>query len=172
VVTKNIMGKNLKIHGQETKVGKNNRAYNIEIVVSRFNELITKDLLVGAISGLNEFGITVTDKKIHLVPGAFEIPFMVSCLCKKIKQRNIDGIITLGCLIKGDTAHFEYISGPVSNTLCDLSAKFNIPIGFGILTCYTKQQALKRSSIKKIKTNKGYEAAISVIEAIDCYKMI
>jgi 6,7-dimethyl-8-ribityllumazine synthase len=80
----------------------------------------------------------------------------------------VDGIITLGCIIKGETAHFEYISSSVSNTLNQLSVTGRIPIGFGILTCYTKQQALDRCKINPITSdsNKGYDAAMAVLEII------
>ncbi len=142
----------------------------IAIVVSNFNRNITDKLLKGAKSALKENGVQEKNIKVIRAPGAFEIPIITSALLRPFNINNeVDGIITLGCVIKGETAHFEYISSSVSNTLNQLSANGRIPIGFGILTCYTKQQALDRCKINPIipDGNKGYEAAMAVLETIN-----
>ena len=86
---------------------------------------------------------------------------MTKRLCDTKKY---DGIITLGCLIKGDTAHFEYIAEPLVHALMNLSIKYSIPVGMGVLTCFTPKQAYERSLDDK--SNKGYEAASAVIEML------
>jgi 6,7-dimethyl-8-ribityllumazine synthase len=143
---------------------KNTKIY---IVVSRFNEKITKGLQWGAELALKEMKIPVKNYKIIFVPGAFEIPVAVK---KIIENKVCDGILTLGCVIKGETAHFEYISGSVSYSLNSLSHQYGVPIGFGVLTCYNEKQALKRSG--KNKFNKGYESALSLFNVIDTLKNI
>ena len=104
------------------------------------------------------------------VPGAFEIPGMAK---KIIDNENPDLIITLGVLIKGETAHFEHISSAVSNSISALSIQSKIPIIFGIITAYNKEQAITRSSLHNIKNNKGYQAmqtGIDMLKIYDQYK--
>jgi 6,7-dimethyl-8-ribityllumazine synthase len=144
---------------------------NIYIVISRFNEKITKGLLGGAEKAFREMKLTKENIRIIYVPGSFEIPVTVKKICLiNSKKKICDGILTLGCIIKGETAHFEYISGPVSYSLNNLSHQFSIPIGFGILTCFNKKQAIRRSLDDEY--NKGYESALSLIEIIDILKRI
>ena len=155
----------------EGKIRENN--YRIHIVVSKFNKIITERLLEGAITALKENNIKEENITIVYVPGAFEIPVVVKKLCRENLDKNeLDGIITLGCIIKGETAHFEYVSSPVSHSLNHLSHQYEIPIGFGVLTCYEPQQANERSLINPttIENNKGYEAAMVVLEMIDVLK--
>ena len=154
-----------KIPGKKISGVKNLR---IAIIVSDFNRTITDNLAKGAKFALKEKGVTDKNIRIFKAPGAFEIPVIASSLIHNIKE-NFDGIITLGCIIKGETAHFEYIASSVSNTLNFLSAQERIPIGFGILTCYNKQQALDRCRIKPVtpEGNKGYESAMAVLETLN-----
>jgi 6,7-dimethyl-8-ribityllumazine synthase len=142
----------------------------IAIVASNFNKSVTDKLLKGAKLALKENGVPEKNIKVVRAPGAFEIPIITESLMRPFSiSEEVDGIITLGCVIKGETAHFEYISSSVSNTLNQLSVSGRIPIGFGILTCYTKQQALDRCKINPITSdgNKGYEAAMAVLETIN-----
>ncbi len=139
----------------------------IAIVVSRFNIEITNGLLSGAMGALIESGIAEKDIKIVKCPGAFEIPLVAKQLCRSGKYC---GIICLGAGIKGETAHFEYISGAVTRGIAQLNLEYNIPIAFGVLTCFTDEQAVKRSS--NDAENKGAEAAKSTIEMIDILKSI
>ena len=141
----------------------------LAIVVSNFNRSVTDKLLKGAKQALKENGVIEKNIKVVRSSGAFEIPIITASLMRPSSINDeFDGIITLGCVIKGETAHFEYISSSVSNTLNQLSVSSRIPIGFGILTCYTKQQALDRCRINPITAdgNKGFEAAIAVLETI------
>ncbi|MBL7128533.1 MAG: 6,7-dimethyl-8-ribityllumazine synthase [Ignavibacteria bacterium] len=147
--------------------------YRIHIVASKFNKVIVDRLIEGAIAALRENNVKEENITIVYVPGAFEIPVVVKKLCRKNLDKNeLDGIITLGCIIKGETAHFEYVSSPVSHSLNHLSHQYEIPIGFGVLTCYDPQQANERSLINPptIENNKGYESAMVVLEMIDVLK--
>lgn len=142
------------------------------IVTSTFNKPITDNLTSGAFKALEEKGLPSEDIEIFKVPGAFEIPIVI----KKIlsKRKDIAGVVALGCLIKGETAHFEYISEPVSDAVMKLSLEYSTPIGFGILTCYTAEQAYERSLIEPLNsdTNKGYEAAKTLFEMIELLNKI
>ena len=118
--------------------------YNIAIVASTFNEEITANLIKGAISEASNSKNNISLSKFY-VPGAFEIPGVVSKILRnKVKY---DAIITFGCVIKGETAHFEYISNSVSNAIMNFSTNdsVDIPVMFGVLTTYNYKQALTRS---------------------------
>jgi 6,7-dimethyl-8-ribityllumazine synthase len=139
----------------------------IGIVISKYNEPIIMALLKGAKTALTEKGFDEKNIDVFFVPGAYEIPLIVKKLCNLTKY---DGIVTLGCVIKGETAHFEYICEPLSHTLMNLSVEFEIPVGFGVLTTLTPQQAYERSL--EGKDNKGYEAASAVIEILELSETI
>ena len=139
----------------------------IAVVVSRFNSEVTNGLLSGAMGVLTGSGFSEKDVKIIECPGAFEIPLVVKQLCRSGKYC---GIICLGAVIKGETAHFEYISGAVSRGIAQLTLDYNIPVSFGVLTCFTDEQAVRRSS--NDAENKGAEAAKSTLEMIDILKSI
>ncbi|MCX7832897.1 MAG: 6,7-dimethyl-8-ribityllumazine synthase [Ignavibacteria bacterium] len=139
------------------------RYARIAIIASKFNFYIVERLIKGAITGLEEFGIKEKDVTVVFVPGAFEIPITYRALCESKKY---DGIIILGCVIKGETAHFEYVAGPVSDSINKLTYEYKMPTGFGLLTCYNDDQAFKRSEIDPPtkENNKGYEAALVALE--------
>jgi 6,7-dimethyl-8-ribityllumazine synthase len=147
-------------------------SYRIAIVVSRFNTPITDKLLKGAILALSEKDITENNVDVVYVPGAYEIPLMLKKLCTG-KER-YDGLISLGCVIKGETAHFEYICSSVSSLINSISCEYEIPIGFGVLTVYTPEQAYERSLDDPINSerNKGYESALAVHEMIETLKKL
>ena len=126
----------------------------ILIVSANYYKEISKNLELGTINTLKENGYQY---EVINAPGCFEIPYLI--------KKNIDsfkGFITLGCIIKGDTYHFEVIANETSRKIMDLSVEFHVPIGFGILTCYDLEQAIIRSDINQ--KNKGQEAAIACIE--------
>ena len=126
------------------------------IVSSNYYEDISNNLLEGASKELKKNKI---DFDVLFAPGCFEIPYLI--------KKNIDnfkGFISLGCIIKGDTYHFEVIANETSRKIMDLSTEFNVPIGFGILTCYDLEQAIIRSDINQ--KNKGQEAALACIELL------
>lgn len=151
-----------------------NNNHKIAIVVSKFNDIITNNLLSGAIEALKEHNIHENNIKIYFTPGAFEIPLMLKKLSNKKGEDKFDGIIALGCVIKGETAHFEYISNAVSLSINQISVESEIPIAFGVLTCYTPEQAFARSGVEPINedTNKGFEAALALVEMIELLKTL
>jgi 6,7-dimethyl-8-ribityllumazine synthase len=144
------------------------------IVVSKFNEVVTSNLLSGAIEALKQNQVKEKNIKVFYTPGAFEIPLALKKLCRKKGKGKFDGIIALGCIIKGETAHFEYISNAVSKSIAQLNLEFEIPIAFGILTCYTPEQAFARCELNPCNedTNKGFEAGLAVLEMIKLLKNI
>jgi len=130
------------------------------VVISRFNSEVTLGLLKGALSYFHEQGATVSEKDIFQAPGAFEIPLIAQ---KLAKTGRYTGVVALGCVIKGDTAHFEFISLGATVGLMQSMLATETPISFGILTTYTEEQALKRSAHDA--ENKGREAATACFES-------
>ncbi len=150
------------------------KGYRIAIISSRFNEEITGGLIEGAVKSFTGNGVNKDDITLYYVPGAFEIPSVLERICKKNDVLKFDGILTIGCVIKGETAHFEYISSSVSQSINTISSKYGIPTGFCVLTTYNDEQAEARSRLDvcNAETNKGYEAAEAVIEMINLLKQI
>ena len=148
-----------ELNGDKPKIG---------IIISKFNEPIIENLLDGALKALENNGVEQDDIEVYFVPGAFEIPVVLKKLCRKnIDNKMFDGFITIGCVIKGETAHFEYICESVSLSINRISYEHEIPVGFCVLTCYTPQQAYERSGKPPdADNNKGYETALVVIEMI------
>jgi 6,7-dimethyl-8-ribityllumazine synthase len=132
------------------------------ILVSRFNPEITDGLLAGAREYLATQKIAVSESDIFYAPGAFEIPLLAQTLAKTKKY---NGVITLGCVIKGDTAHFEFISLGATIGIMQAQLATEVPIAFGILTTYTDEQAHKRS--RADAENKGKESAAACLEAAE-----
>lgn len=139
----------------------------ILVVVADFNKEVTDLLVDGAKSKYIELKGKLSDIEIVSVPGAFELPGTISTLLKR-KDNFYDAVIAFGVIIKGETAHFEFISNAVSNGIMDISIKSNIPILFGVLTCYDLQQAIDRSD--KTKKDKGGEVLESAIKTISIYE--
>ena len=137
------------------------------IIVSQFNTEVTHGLKKGALDVLNEKGINGDQVQVFEAPGAFEIPLIAQTLAK---SKKFDGIICLGCVIKGDTAHFEFISLGATMGIQQVSLETETPITFGILTTYTGEQALVRSLDDA--NNKGREAALACIDSIETLKLI
>lgn len=129
------------------------------IVVSRFNPEVTEGLLRGARAALAEAGVADDDISVVRVPGAFEIPLAA---LKLAQSKRIDAVITLGCLIKGDTMHFEYIASAASQGIMDVTTSTGVPVAFGVLTTLTDEQAAARATDDS--NNKGREAALAAIE--------
>jgi len=135
--------------------------FRIAIITSQFNENVTHGLQKGALAYLAEQGLKISKDHIFSAPGAFEIPLMA----KKLAQtRSVDGVICLGCVIKGDTAHFEFISLGAATGLMSATLETGVPITFGILTTYTDEQAVLRS--RDDAHNKGREAAAACIQSL------
>jgi len=126
------------------------------IVVANFYPKISKTLIAGSIKILKSKGIK--NYKIIKVPGVLEIPYVIK---KNIK--NYDGFIALGCVIRGETPHFDFISKASLNAIITLSVSYTKPIGNGIITCFNKKQALARSGINNNKGKESYIAVISIL---------
>lgn len=139
----------------------------IGIVVARFNELVTKSLLNGALEGLERFGISKNNVTIAWVPGAFEIPLVAKQLAK---TNQFDAIICLGAIIRGATAHFDYVASQSASGIAHVALETHLPVIFGILTTDTIEQAIERAGTKA--GNKGFEAVQTAIEMIDLLQQI
>ena len=129
------------------------------IVVSRFNDFVTERLLTGAREGLAAAGVDEADVTIVRVPGAYEIPMAAQ---RAAETGRFAGIVCLGCLIRGATPHFEYISSSVAHGLQDAAAATGVPVSFGVLTTNSAEEALERAVPGP--TNKGWEAALAAVE--------
>jgi len=137
------------------------------IVVARWNAVITDRLLEGALDALLRSGAKRGDIQIVRVPGAWEVPAGARAIAE---QKKVDAIVTLGCLIRGETAHYEAIYNEVSRGIGQSQQDTGIPHGFGVLTCETLEQALNRAGIKA--GNKGFEAAAAAIEMVSVKRKI
>lgn len=137
------------------------------IVVSRFNEFITDRLLRSAYDGLIRSGATDEDIQIVRVPGSFEIPSAARTLAE---TRKYDAIICLGCLLRGDTAHYDVIVNEVARGIGQSAQEIGVPHAFGVLTCDTLEQAIDRAGLKM--GNKGFEAALAAVEMANLKKAI
>lgn len=133
------------------------------IVVARFNELITSQLLHGALDELAMLGVAVENCLVVYVPGSYEIPVAARKLAASGK---FDGLICLGAVIRGATPHFDYVAGEAARGIGQVAVTFGLPVGFGVITTETMDQALERAGVKL--GNKGAEAARAVLETIDC----
>lgn len=133
----------------------------VAVVISRFNTEVTSGLLSGTKEYLKEQKITLKEEDIFEAPGAFEIPLIAK---KLARLKKYDGVICLGCVIKGDTAHFEFISLGATIGIQQVSLETGKPVTFGILTTYDEKQAELRSS--RNHENKGREAAAACIESL------
>ena len=140
---------------------------SIGIVVSKFNEPVTSRLLAGALETLQQLGTDPDHTQLVRVPGAFELPLAAQALAQ---SQQVDAVICLGAVIRGETAHFEYISESVSRGIGSVSLETGIPIIFGVLTTNTVEQAMERS--ESSERNKGAEAARTAIEMITLLKQL
>ena len=129
------------------------------IVVSRFNELISKQLLDGALDCLYRHGAREDDVEIAWVPGSFEIPLAAKAMARSGKY---DAVICLGAVIRGDTPHYQYIASEVTKGIAQTSLETMVPLAYGVITPDTLEQALERAGTKA--GNKGWQAALSAIE--------
>ncbi|MEI7886198.1 MAG: 6,7-dimethyl-8-ribityllumazine synthase [Actinomycetes bacterium] len=137
----------------------------IGIAIARWNDAITKRLLSGALSELQAAGVSSDDTDVFWVPGAFELPLAAKVMAGTGRY---DAILALGCVIRGDTAHFEYVAGPAADGILRSQLETEIPIIFGVLTVETRRQALVRSVLDDdvVGDNKGAEAAATALEMI------
>lgn len=148
---------------KEIKGALHGKGRKIAVVVSRFNEAISNNLLKGAVDCLVRHGVSENDIDIYWAPGAFEIPTVLVNIMKKKKDYN--SFIALGAVIRGETPHFDYVAAEVSKGVASVSMNTGVPVAFGVLTADTVEQAKDRAGAKS--GNKGWDAALSALEMMD-----
>jgi 6,7-dimethyl-8-ribityllumazine synthase len=151
-----LHGKPIAVEGDLSAAG-----MKFAIIVARWNAVITDRLLQGSIDALKRSGAKQQDIEVVRVPGAWEIPSAARTIAE---QKSADAIITLGCLLRGETAHYEAIYNEVARGIGQSQQETGVPHAFGVLTCDTLEQALDRAGLKA--GNKGFEAAIAAIEMV------
>lgn len=144
---------------KKTEADLNAAGMKFALVVSRFNSFITERLLSGALLALRQCRVEPGSMEIVRVPGAFEIPGAARTLAETGKY---NAIVTLGCLLRGDTLHYEVIANEVTRGIGQAGQETGIPMGFGVLTCDTLEQAIDRAGLKA--GNKGWDAALAAVE--------
>lgn len=140
----------------------------IAIVSARFNGEIVQAMQEAAYKTLLENDVTEENIIVAHVPGAFELPLA----CKQYASKGYDAVIALGCVIRGDTPHFDYVCSGAANGIQQVSLDSNIPVAFGVLTTDTSEQAMQRSSKTNIEDNKGRDAALCVLEMMNVLRSI
>ncbi len=137
------------------------------LVISRFNEFISKKLLEGAQDALLRHGVKEEDIEIAWTPGAFEIPLVAS---KLVQTKKYDAVICLAAVVRGGTPHFEYIAAEVTKGIAKVGLETGLPVIYGVITADTLEQAIERAGTKM--GNKGFDAAMSAIEMANLVKSI
>ena len=145
----------------------NARDLRVTIVAARFNEFIVESLIKGAVHCLRQHGASESAIELIRVPGAYELPVAVE---KVAASRRADGIIALGAVIRGSTPHFDYVSGECMSGVAAAARRQGIPIGMGVLTTDTIEQAIERAGTKA--GNKGEEAALAMIEMVNLLRQL
>ena len=136
----------------------------VAVVVSRFNESITQKLVDGALDALTRHDTQFDDVDIVWVPGAWELPAAARLL---LSSERYNAIVALGAVIRGETPHFDFVAGEAARGLAQASADFDTPVGFGLLTCDTMEQAEARAG--GAHGNKGWDAALAALEMADLF---
>src|SRR6516225_7033380 len=137
------------------------------VVAARFNATIVDDLIAGALDGLKRHGVADTAVDVVRVPGSFEIPPVAQRLAKSGKYA---AVICLGCVIRGDTDHYDHVAGQAAKGVGQVALKTGVPVIFGILTCDTLEQAINRAGAKA--GNKGFDAAMTAIEMVNLLRQL
>lgn len=137
------------------------------IVVARFNDLVTKLLLEGALEHFERYGVDRSDVHVAWVPGSFELPVVAKAMAK---SGAFDGVVALGVVVRGATAHYDAVVAGATSGILNASTDSGVPVVFGVLTCDTMEQALDRAGGKV--GNKGGEAAVTAIETANLLKML
>lgn len=139
--------------------------YKVAIVVAQFNAAITGSLLEGAIDAFRTHGVAAENISVYRVPGALEIPLTCD---KLVKKGGIDGVLTLGAVIRGETTHYDYVAGGCAAGVQKVSLESGLPVLFGVLTTENIEQAWNRAGLKS--GNKGAETAIALMQLISMYR--
>ena len=157
-----------KLHNaKEIRAAANGAGFRFAVVVSRFNSFITDRLLSGAVDALEATGATAESIQVVHVPGAFEIPLVA----KKLGEGGLaDAVIAIGCVLRGETAHFDYVAGEVARGVQLAQLDTGVPVIFCVLTCDTLEQAIDRAGLKG--GNKGYDAGMAAVEMANLSKLL
>ena len=145
----------------------NARDLRVTIVAARFNEFIVESLVKGALHCLRQHGAAESDIELIRVPGAYEMPLAVE---RVAANRRADGIIALGAVIRGSTPHFDYVSGECMRGVAASARQHGVPVGMGVLTTDTIEQAIERAGTKA--GNKGEEATLAMIEMVNLLRKL
>jgi len=143
------------------------KGFRFAIVASRWNDFISSRLVDGALEAFESLGVAEHDVEIYKVPGAFEIPLLAQTLAASGK---FAAVVCAGTIIRGQTPHFEYISGEVTRGIGQAALQTGVPIVFGVITTDNKDQAIARAGVKQ--GNKGFEAATVAVELANLYKTV
>ena len=144
----------------------NNANFKIGIIVSKWNDRVTDALKQGALTTLWNAGVPKTSTLVYEVPGSFELPSSAAMLLDA--NEDVDAVICLGCIIQGETRHFEFIANAVANGIAKVGIEYTVPVIFGVLTCDTPEQAEARSGGKH--GNKGVEAAATALQMLHTHR--
>lgn len=139
----------------------------IVVVAARFNSHITEKLVEGALDACVRHGTAFEDVDVIWVPGAWELPLAIA---KALQSDRYDACVALGAVIRGDTPHFDFVAGEASRGLAQLQGEFGVPVGFGLLTCDTMEQAEARAG--GTHGNKGWDAALAALEMADLFSRL
>jgi 6,7-dimethyl-8-ribityllumazine synthase len=150
---------NKSLHGKEVRAVANAAGFRFALVVSRFNSFITDRLLAGALDAFKAAGADEDNVEVVSVPGSFEIPLTAK---KLAAAGRVDAVIAIGCVLRGETAHFDYVASEVARGVQLAQLDTGIPIIFCVLTCDTLEQAIDRAGLKG--GNKGYDAGLAAVE--------
>jgi len=140
---------------------------HLAIVVARFNDMITKNLLQGCLDTLQRYGVHDNQIQVIWVPGAFEIPLIAQQLAAK---KEFKAIICLGAVIRGSTPHFDYVAGQAASGIAKISLDYQLPVVFGVLTTDTIEQAIERAGTKA--GNKGSDAAQTALDMMNLIEQL
>jgi 6,7-dimethyl-8-ribityllumazine synthase len=139
----------------------------VAVVVSRFNGLVTEQLLAGAVDALRRHGVDDDDIDVYRCPGTFELPALLRRLARAGKH---DALVALGAVIRGGTPHFDYVAGEATKGVAQVAMEAECAVAMGVLTCDTMEQALERAGLKA--GNKGAEAALAAIEQANVFRAL
>lgn len=139
--------------------------FRFAIVSSRWNDLLTMRLVEGALDALVRLGAEESAIEHFRVPGSFEIPLLAH---KVARSNRFDAVICVGCVIRGETPHFDHIAGEVTKGIAQAAMQTGVPVLFGVVTADTLDQAINRAGVKA--GNKGFEAAMAAVELVNLYK--
>jgi len=158
---------NKPFHGKETRAAANAAGLRFALVVSRFNSFITDRLLAGAVDALEAASADPENIEVVHVPGSFEIPLTAK---KLAEGGRVDAVIAIGCILRGETSHFDYVASEVARGVQLAQLDTGIPVIFCVLTCDTLEQAIDRAGLKS--GNKGYDAGLAAIEMANLSKQL